>query len=445
MRKTDFEMNFAVSKAIEGIVYLARQGSYDEFSAALNFLIGRETDSIKRRNDDVILSYESSFPMGEKEKIKPLIQGLQILFSDLKNIEGIEAFAEGLGNLDSSMLKNSLQFLSISLEGKRGKQMESVYRSMDSADGAKISLNPRQLSQFIGEDGSLSISDRARILFKRTPDEKISGNVEKIFLNREEKLKLFLAAYVDNLSYLYQSFAYMNDGERFHELFIGLSGFVSPREKKELKVELYSEKTFEMLLDAYGFNVEERKRMQKIFSEKQRYGAFNRVAVRRIPSFHKVPNHIVNDFVDSVSIEGKLKIIPAMSESLKFYDFASPRQIADIQAIIDKKEELDAERAADSLEREEYEKILVEIAFNALIVMRSLEPKIYEFAPYPTMAERFESRNFISHMNQLAVSHGYGIEGVLDSEEAKKFLLGYYEKTFAPFEEKNVISCLRKI
>jgi hypothetical protein len=292
----------------------------------------------------------------------------------------------------------------------------------------------------------LSALDILAVFFRKAEkiEEKmpVPGFIERTGFDENEKLRLIFSAFIDNLAYLYQSFIYMENNDRCHNLFLGIAGMVSPRQKKELNLDHRDEKRFSVLMDAYDFQGGERKKLEAILGNGSGYGLFEKIAVRRMPNFYRIPKQIVKDFADAVSVSGKIAVSPSVFQAIELYDLVPQEKIIEFNSNLDmrkKMEKGEIEEGHYSVQKRNLEAMDM-MMFS---LMREAEPRVYFRAPYSGLPKLLEARNFVSRLNELVLANCQGISGEIPLDEAKNFLVEYFGSASAPFDESRITRIIK--
>ncbi len=404
----DIKADYILAQVINGINHMAANDT-EGFFAALNLLTGQNVPPPDVLAEDIFSAYAGSSGM----KAKELLMGFQFFYDGRKE-EGIRMIIDAMElNLDS--LENVLEILNSSPNSKGNVRAALHYsKSLDKGNQART-LSCGNVQQFLGREIIAPLPTRLRIRMKKPPErEAMPGRVEQPDFPEQHRLKLLFAASIDDLAYKYESSFFMSGSQRFHDFFIGLASYVSPRERQD--VELDHKKSFETLLEAYEFP-EEEARMMRDF-----YDSFATFSAYRMPFLAAVPERVTAEMLNPLGAEsvftGKRQL-----DNLALYEF-----------FLHHRELIELVRQAGEEGSEKSNR-------RGMELMKMFEPDIR--TPYIMGVDLINARNHVAQMSQLAFNTCQGAEGKLDYWTALQAITKYSGKG-TPFDKKRMMKCLEE-
>jgi len=445
----NISVNNALAKISEGIVCLAGQrnpADIEGFFAALNSLTGQNIRyPHDEQHEDIFSAYRSFTEEKAQPVVRPVLEGLEHIASGSVG-EGIALVVEGANSIRDLSVKSNLGHAlmlldeSVRDEKVRKRVKNALWNLKKVKEGGLIKFIPQIVERCYGRMPNFSRLERLYVRFKKEEPEtaapaarKIKISPAPIALSEKEKLKIVLAASIDHLSFLYDFFGFAENGNFWNELVLGVSSYVSPRQKIEFDCTYHDR--FK-ILDAYGFSEDEKKKMDKILGAEKSHGTLEKVAARRMPHFQRVAKPFVVSLADSLSSGGRIFVPNSILGSLRIYDHATSFQLSELREMNQYRQKIGGYSDEDLMR------------FNLLresesAAMRELEPGIYNSIPCIGIPEVFAARNWVSALNEFARTFCKGAEEAISCDEAVKFLLNYFESARPPFKEESMIKFAR--
>ena len=399
------KIDYALAQVINGILGFAKAEDIEGFFASVNFITGNDFEP-RGSVENIFDSYEEA--SGYDNNAVNFIDGLRYLCVGGSESEGIELIVESAKGLSADGLKKTLSLIDCCFEDK------NIRRAVDLSDcfeEGPLMFSPHHVFEMIVSSPQLSNLEKLSLALKRKEPRKKAIR-STIFrqkpIDEKAKMKIVFAASMDNLAYQLSSFAYLGNGKRFNDFFVGLADYITPLEKNNLIADCFDEGRFDKYLDIYGFDGEERKRMQNLFVSFENFSAY------RMPFLDsEVPERIIAELVNSIG--EKIIITPQIAEKLPIY-----RMAPNIEELSIAVEEENDERGRE--------------------IMKQFEPEFSAPSPYFIGLMFFPARDLVTQGNELVLARCAGCKGTLFKNEAADALYEY-TKIF-PFNEKEIIKRL---